>query len=68
MAIRAAKCIEFKVKEEFSKTGKSRGWAVVGRAAKHDDWDTVKHAGQKCEGYPVRAQADALLSTLSCAT
>ena len=64
MAINFAKCTHFEVKEEFSKTGKSQGFAIKGKAKPHDTLETIKHDGQVWNGLPTRADADYFLKTL----
>ncbi len=47
MTISANKCTEFVVNPHFSNTGKPKGFAVLGRAAKHDKFKIVKWQGQE---------------------
>lgn len=60
MAISSSKCTEFAVKEQFSRSGKSRGHAVVGRAAIHDRFEVVEHDGVRLQ-YPALAVANGML-------
>ncbi len=50
MTISSTKCTQFAVKEQFSRTGKSEGHAVVGKAEPHHRAEPVKHDGAVLTG------------------
>ncbi len=66
MAISVEKCVQFAVKEEFSKTGKSEGFAVKGRAEIHHPLDIVKEKGLRLV-YDSRDEADQKVHALRAA-